>query len=85
MGITTNKHMTLEERFSSVVKAAQEKNVDFDLCFIAARSEWSCNLGHGYTRSRLEDLLEMIEEDIRNPVPEPPALPEEPEAVNWKL
>jgi hypothetical protein len=84
MGITTNKHVTLEERIRSVTKAAQEKNADFDLCFIAARGEWSCNLGSGYTRSRLEDLLELIEEDIRNPVPETPSLPEDPEDVSWK-
>lgn len=85
MGITTNKHLSLEERIRSVTKTAQERNIDFDLCFISARGEWSSNYGEGYNRSRLEDLLELIEEDMRNPLPTPPALPEEPDPQSWKL
>ncbi|MNG46954.1 hypothetical protein D3C79_48210 [compost metagenome] len=85
MGVTTNQPKSLEERVAAAVKAANERKVDFDICYIAGRAEWSTNWGEGYVRSNLSDLLELIEEDIRNPVPPAPDLPDEPEPAGWKL
>lgn len=85
MGITTNRQLSLEDRIRSITRTAQARNIDFDLCFISARSEWNSNWGEGYTRSTLEELLELIEEDMGNPVPAAPALPDDPDTNSWKL
>lgn len=85
MGVVTNVRKSLEERIQELTRVARNNNIDFDISFIAARGEWTSNWGEGYVRSNLVDLLELLEEDIRNPLPTPPVLPEEPEPVNWKL
>lgn len=84
MGETSNKPKTLEQRIAAITETAKRRNLDFDICFVAARQEWTTNWGEGIVRSKLEDLLEVIEEDIRHYVPPPPDLPDEPEETIWK-
>lgn len=66
MGQITNQPKTLEERVRAVTKAAQDRNVDFDIGYVAARSEWTSNWRDGLGYASLSDLLDVLEEDIRD-------------------
>jgi hypothetical protein len=65
MGEVTNQPKSLEDRIRAVTEIAKQRNFDFDICYVAARQEWTTNWGEGLNRSRLEDLLEVVEEDMR--------------------
>ena len=99
MGETTNQPKTLEERVQAAAKAAQDRNIDFDIWFIAARGEWNSNWSGDQPKATLGELLDVIEEEIRTTAeeliirdvepddpetPEPPSLPAEPKYQPWK-
>lgn len=91
MGVVTNvPPKTLEERVQAITKLAKERNVDFDIWFAANNGQWGSNWGNGLYRNDLGELLELIEEDIRDlgrpseETEELLAMPEEPKYQPWK-
>lgn len=92
MGVVSNvPPRTLDDRIKAVAKVAKERQVDFELWYNCKTGQWGSNWNNVY-RDNVNDLLDLLEEDLRdfnkdNVVreEEPPVIPEEPQYQGWKL